>query len=154
MPMADSIKVIAKNKKARHDYFIEETYECGIVLAGTEVKSLRQGKASLKESHADINDGEIFIYQMNITPYEQGNIYNKDPMRARKLLLHKQQIRKLIGLKQREGYTLVPLSIYFKNGRVKVELALAKGKKLYDKRHTIAERDANRRIQKNLRHSI
>lgn len=152
--MADSIKIIAKNKKARHEYFIEETYECGIVLAGTEVKSLRQGKASLKESHADIKDGEIFIYQMNITPYEQGNIYNKDPMRARKLLLHKQQIRKLIGLKQREGYTLVPLSIYFKDGRVKVELALAKGKKLYDKRHTIAERDANRRIQKNLRHSI
>ena len=152
--MADSVKVIAKNKKARHDYFIEETYECGIVLAGTEVKSLRQGKASLKESHADIKDGEVYVYQMNITPYEHGNIYTKDPMRPRKLLLHKQQIRKLIGLKQREGYTLVPLSLYFKNGRVKLELALAKGKKLYDKRHTIAERDANRRIQKNLRHSV
>ena len=152
--MADSVKVIAKNKKARHDYFIEETYECGIVLAGTEVKSLRQGKASLKESHADIKDGEVYVYQMNITPYELGNIYNKDPLRPRKLLLHKQQIRKLIGLKQREGYTLVPLSLYFKNGRVKLELALAKGKKLYDKRHTIAERDANRRIQKNLRHSV
>ena len=152
--MADSVKVIAKNKKARHDYFIEETYECGIVLAGTEVKSLRQGKASLKESHADIKDGEVYVYQMNITPYEHGNIYNKDPLRPRTLLLHKQQIRKLIGLKQREGYTLVPLSLYFKNGRVKLELALAKGKKLYDKRHTIAERDANRRIQKNLRHSV
>lgn len=101
--MADSVKVIAKNKKARHDYFIEETYECGIVLAGTEVKSLRQGKASLKESHADIKDGEVYVYQMNITPYEHGNIYNKDPLRPRKLLLHKQQIRKLIGLKQREG---------------------------------------------------
>ena len=104
--MADSVKVIAKNKKARHDYFIEETYECGIVLAGTEVKSLRQGKASLKESHADIKDGEVYVYQMNITPYEHGNIYNKDPLRPRKLLLHKQQIRKLIGLKQREGYMI------------------------------------------------
>lgn len=149
--MTDHIKIIAKNKKARHDYFIEETYECGLVLAGTEVKSLRLGKVSLKESYADIYNGEVYIYQMNITPYEQGNIHNVDPLRPRKLLMHKQEIRKLIGLKQREGYTLVPLSIYFKANRVKLELALAKGKKLYDKRHTIAEKDAKRRIQRNLR---
>ncbi len=152
--MSEGIKIIAKNKKARHDYFIEDTYECGIVLSGTEVKSIRQGKVSLKESYADIRGGEVYIFQMNVTPYEQGNIFNKDPLRPRKLLLHKQQIRKLIGLKQREGYTLVPLSLYFSGSLVKVELALAKGKKLYDKRHSIAERDANRRIQKNLRHSI
>lgn len=152
--MSDTVKMIAKNKKARHDYFIEDTYECGIVLSGTEVKSIRQGKVSLKESYADVKDGEVYVYQMNITPYEQGNIFNKDPLRPRKLLLHKQQIRKLIGLKQREGYTLVPLSLYFSGSRVKIELALAKGKKLYDKRHSIAERDANRRIQKNLRHSV
>jgi SsrA-binding protein len=149
--MRDAIKIIAKNRKARHDYFIEDTYECGLVLTGTEVKSLRQGKASLKESFADFRDGELWVYQMNIAPYEQGNIYNKDPLRVRKLLLHKRELRRLIGLKQRDGYTLVPLSLYFKNGRVKLELALAKGKKLYDKRHSIAERDANRRIQKSIR---
>ncbi|WP_329887329.1 SsrA-binding protein SmpB [Pseudoramibacter faecis] len=149
--MSDAIKVIAKNRKARHDYFIEDTFECGLVLSGTEVKSLRQGKASLKESFADFRDGELWIYQMNIAPYEQGNIYNKDPLRVRKLLLHKRELRRLIGLKQRDGYTLVPLSLYFKNGRVKLELALAKGKKLYDKRRSIAERDANRRIQKSIR---
>ena len=149
--MADSIKMIARNKKATHDYFIEEKYECGIELAGTEVKSLRQGKASLKESYADIRDGEIFVYQMNISPYEQGNIFNKDPLRTRKLLLHKQEIRKLSSLKQREGYTLVPHSLYFKNGRVKLELALAKGKKVYDKRQTIAKKDADRRMKRDLR---
>lgn len=149
--MSDAIKVIAKNRKARHDYFIEDTFECGLVLSGTEVKSLRQGKASLKESFADFRDGELWVYQMNIAPYEQGNIYNKDPLRVRKLLLHKRELHRLIGLKQRDGYTLVPLSLYFKNGRVKLELALAKGKKLYDKRHSIAERDANRRIQKSIR---
>lgn len=149
--MRDAIKIIAKNRKARHDYFIEDTYECGLVLTGTEVKSLRQGKASLKESFSDFRDGELWVYQMNIAPYEQGNIYNKDPLRVRKLLLHKRELRRLIGLKQRDGYTLVPLSLYFKNGRVKLELALAKGKKLYDKRHSIAERDANRRIQKSIR---
>lgn len=151
--MAEPRKLIANNKKARHDYFIEETYECGLVLSGTEVKSLRQGKVSLKESYADIRDGEVYVYQMNISPYEQGNIYNKDPLRVRKLLLHKQEIRKLIGLTQREGYTLVPLTLYFSKGRVKMELALAKGKKLYDKRHTIAEKDAKRRIQRGLRDS-
>jgi SsrA-binding protein len=148
--MSDTIKIVAKNRKARHDYFIDDTYECGLVLTGTEVKSLRQGKASLKESFADFRDGELWVYQMNIAPYEQGNIYNQDPLRVRKLLLHKRELRRLIGLKQRDGYTLVPLSLYFKNGRVKLELALAKGKKLYDKRHSIAERDANRRIQKSI----
>ncbi|MDD4690648.1 MAG: SsrA-binding protein SmpB [Eubacterium aggregans] len=149
--MAELKKNIANNKKARHDYFIEETYECGIALYGTEVKSLRQGKVSLKESYADIRDGEVFVFQMNISPYEQGNIYNKDPLRPRKLLLHKSEIRKLIGLKQRDGYTLVPLSLYFSRGKVKLELALAKGKKLYDKRHTIAEKDAKRRMQRSIR---
>ena len=149
--MADSIKMIARNKKATHDYFIEEKYECGIELAGTEVKSLRQGKASLKESYADIRDGEIFVYQMNISPYEQGNIFNKDPLRTRKLLLHKQEIRNLSSLKQREGYTLVPLSLSFQTGRVKLELALAKGKKVYDKRQTIAKKDADRRMKRDLR---
>jgi len=149
--MADQIRVIARNKKARHDYFIEETYECGIVLSGTEVKSIRQGKVSLKESYADFLDGELFVYQMNISPYEMGNIYNKDPLRTRKLLMHKRELSKLIGLKQRDGYTLIPLSLYFSRGRVKIELALAKGKKVYDKRHSIAERDASRRIQRDLR---
>ncbi|MBI4857646.1 MAG: SsrA-binding protein SmpB [Acetobacterium woodii] len=151
--MGENIKIVAKNRKARHDFTIEDTYEVGLVLSGTEVKSIRGGKVSLKESFADIHNGEIFVYQMHIDPYEQGNIYNKDPLRIRKLLLHKQQIRKLIGLKQREGYTLVPLTLYFKDGRVKMELALAKGKKLYDKRHAIAERDSDRRIQKSMRHS-
>jgi SsrA-binding protein len=150
--MGENIKIVAKNRKARHDFAIEDTYEVGLVLSGTEVKSIRGGKVSLKESFADIYNGEIFVYQMHIDPYEQGNIYNKDPLRVRKLLLHKQQIRKLIGLKQREGYTLVPLTLYFKDGRCKMELALAKGKKLYDKRHAIAERDSDRRIQKSMRH--
>ena len=108
--MSDAIKIVAKNRKARHDYFINDTYECGLVLTGTEVKSLRQGKASLKESFADFRDGELWVYQMNIAPYEQGNIYNQDPLRVRKLLLHKRELRRLIGLKQRDGYTLVPLS--------------------------------------------
>lgn len=148
---SDAIKIIAKNRKARHDYFIEDTYECGIVLVGTEVKSLRQGKASLKESFADFKDGELYVYQMNISPYEHGNIYNRDPLRTRKLLMHKRELRRLYGLKQRDGYTLVPLSLYFKDGKVKLELALAKGKKLYDKRHSIAERDAKRRMRQSIR---
>lgn len=151
--MGENIKIVAKNRKARHDFAIGDTYEVGLVLSGTEVKSIRAGKVSLKESFADIYNGEIFVYQMHIDPYEQGNIYNKDPLRIRKLLMHKQQITKLIGLKQREGYTLVPLTLYFKDGRCKMELALAKGKKLYDKRHAIAERDSDRRIQKSMRHS-
>ncbi|MDI3537132.1 MAG: SsrA-binding protein [Eubacteriaceae bacterium] len=152
--MAENIKIVAQNKKARHDFFIEDTYEVGLVLSGTEVKSIRQGKVSLKESYADIRNGEVFILQMHINPYEQGNIYNKDPLRTRKLLLHKREIRKLIGLTQREGYALVPLKLYFKDGKVKMELALAKGKKNYDKRHSIAERDANRRMQKSIRRDI
>ncbi len=143
--------MIARNKKAYHDYFIEDKYECGIELVGTEVKSLRQGKASLKEAYADIKNGEVFVYQMNISPYEQGNIYNKDPLRPRKLLLHKKEIEKLYGLKQQKGYTLIPTQLYFKNGKVKVELAVARGKKLYDKRQTIAKKDAERRMQREIR---
>lgn len=149
--MAGTEKIIANNKKARHDYFIEDTYECGIALVGTEVKSLRQGKVSLKESYADIRNGEVFILQMNISPYDQGSYFNVDPLRPRKLLLHKQEIRKLIGLKQQKGYTLIPLSLYFTRGKVKVSLALARGKKLYDKRHAIAERDVQRKIQQKIR---
>jgi len=148
--MVEHSKTIARNKKARHEYFIEATYECGLVLSGTEVKSLRQGNVSLKESYADIRNNEIFVFQMNITPYEHGNIYNKDPLRERKLLLHKQEIQKLIRLKQRDGYALIPLSLYFKNGHVKLQLALGRGKKNYDKRHSIAERDAKKRIQRNV----
>lgn len=140
------IKIIAQNKKARHEYFIEDTYEAGIELFGTEVKSIRAGKINLKESYADIKNGEVFVYNMHISPYEMGNIYNKDPLRVRKLLLHKSEIRKLIGLRQQQGYTLVPLSVYLKNSKVKVELALAKGKKLHDKRHDIAKKDAERRM--------
>ena len=147
----NGIKVIAQNKKARFEYFIEDTYEAGIELYGTEVKSIRAGKINLKESYADIKNGEVFVYNMHISPYEMGNIYNKDPLRVRKLLLHKREIRKLIGLKQQQGYTLVPLKIYFKNSKVKVELALAKGKKIYDKRHDIAKKDAERRMQQAVR---
>lgn len=139
-------KVVATNKKARHEYFIEDTIEAGIVLTGTEVKSIRQGKVNIKESYATIENGEIFINGMHISPYEQGNIYNVDPLRKRKLLLHKKEIRKLYQGLQLEGYTLVPLSIYIKDGKVKLELATAKGKKLYDKRETIAKKDAERRI--------
>lgn len=143
----NEIKVAATNKKARHDYFIEDTIEAGIVLTGTEVKSIRQGKVNIKDSYANIENGEVFLYNMHISPYEQGNIYNVDPLRVRKLLLNKREIRKLIGLTTIKGYTLIPLSLYFKNGKVKVELAIAKGKKLYDKRETIAKRDAERKIQ-------
>jgi SsrA-binding protein len=140
-------KLIASNKKARHEYFIEDTLEAGIVLTGTEVKSIRQGKVNIKESYASIENGEVYITGMHISPYEQGNIYNVDPVRKRKLLLHRKEIRKLIGETQQKGFTLVPLSIYLKDGLVKVEVALAKGKKLYDKRQTMAKKDAERRIQ-------
>jgi len=149
--MEKHIKIIARNKKATHDYFSEEKIECGIVLTGTEVKSLRLGKTSIKESYADIIDGEVFVFQMNITPYEKGNIHNQDPIRPRKLLLHKREIRRLIGLKQRQGYTLVPLTIYFSDNRVKLELALAKGKKMHDKRQAVAEKDAKRRMDRAVR---
>lgn len=142
------IKLIANNKKAFHDYFIEETFEAGIVLAGTEVKSLRMGKCSVKESFLRIDNCEIFIYGMNISPYEKGNIFNKDPLRERKLLMHKDEIRRLTGKIAEKGYTLVPLKVYFKDSRVKVEIALAKGKKLYDKRATIAEKDRQREAER------
>jgi len=145
-------KLLANNKKAYHEYFIEDTYEAGIELKGTEVKSIRQGKVSIKESYAEINKGEVFVMQMNVTPYEMGNRYNVDPVRPRKLLLHKREIQKLIGLTAQDGFTLVPLKIYLNDrGKVKLEIGLAKGKKLHDKRQTIAKRDAERRMQKAMR---
>lgn len=143
-------KVIATNRKARHEYFVEDTIEAGLVLTGTEVKSIRQGKVNVKESYASIEGGEVFINNMHISPYEQGNIYNVDPIRKRKLLLHRREIRKLMVAITQKGYTLVPLSVYIKDGLVKVELATARGKKLYDKRDDIAKRDAERRM---LQHS-
>ncbi|PWL46031.1 MAG: SsrA-binding protein [Clostridiales bacterium] len=142
--MAEGIKIIAKNKKATHDFFIEERYEAGISLAGTEVKSLRMGKVNMRDSFALVKDGEICVYNMHISPYEKGNIFNKDPMRTRKLLMHKREINKLFGLTTVKGYTLVPLSLYFKQGKVKVELGLAQGKKLYDKRQTMKEKAIQR----------
>ena len=141
-------KLIANNKKAYHDYFIEEKYEAGIALAGTEVKSLRMGKCSIKEAFVRIEDGEVFVYGMHVSPYEKGNIFNKDPLRVRKLLLHKYEIRKLIGKMNQKGYTLVPLSVYFKGSLIKVEIALAKGKKLYDKRQDIAKKDQRRAAER------
>jgi len=146
-----SIKIIAQNKKARHDYFIEDTYEAGIELSGTEVKSVRKGSVNLKDSYAAVEKGEVYVYNMHISPYEQGNIFNKDPLRTRKLMLHRYEINKLIGYVQQKGYTLVPLSIYLKGSLVKVELAVAKGKQLHDKRHDIAERDAKREIEREFR---
>lgn len=139
---------IAQNKKAYHDFFIEETIECGIELFGTEVKSLRQGKVNLKDSYCSIVKGEVFINGMHISPYEKGNIFNKDPMRVRRLLLHRREINKLLGLSQQQGYTLVPTSLYFVGSKVKVEMALAKGKKLYDKRDDAAKRDAKRNMER------
>jgi SsrA-binding protein len=141
-------KIIAENRKARHDYFVIETYEAGIELFGTEVKSLRAGNVNLKDSYCDLDGGELFAIGMHISPYEQGNIFNKDPLRPKKLLMHKREIMKLTGLVSREGYTLVPLSLYFKGSRVKMALGLCKGKKLYDKRDTAAKRDADRTIEK------
>lgn len=144
-------KVVCENRKARHDYFIEETYEAGIALQGTEVKSLREGRANLRDSHALVENGEVWLYNMHISPYEQGNRFNHEPTRPRKLLLHKREIMKLLGKVQQKGYTLVPLRIYFTNyGKAKVELALARGKKLYDKRDAMARRDVQRRIEKAL----
>lgn len=144
----DQIKVIARNKKAQHDYFIEETYEVGIVLTGTEVKSVRLGKVNLKDSYADVKQGEVFLHNMHISPYEKGNIFNTDPTRSRKLLLNRREINKLIGYIQQKGYALVPLQVYLKRGWVKVQLAVAKGKKLYDKRSDAAKRDAQRSIER------
>jgi len=147
-------RVIAQNRKARHDYFIEQSIEAGIVLSGTEVKSIRAGKVSLKDSYANIKNGEVFIYGMHISPYEQGNIFNKDPLRDRKLLLHKAEINKLIGYIQQKGMTLVPLEVYFTHGKVKIELGIGKGKKLYDKREDIAKKDAQREIDRRLKESF
>ena len=144
----ENVKLIANNKKAFHDYFIEEKYEAGISLAGTEVKSLRQGKCSIKESFIRIEKGEVFIYGMHVTPYEKGNIFNKDPLRVKKLLLHKYEINKLAGKIAEKGYTLVPLQVYLKGSLVKVEIGLAKGKKLYDKRQDIAKKDQKREAEK------
>ena len=141
-------KLIAQNKKAYHDYFIEEVFQAGISLAGTEVKSLRQGKCSLKESFIRIESGEALIYHMHISPYEQGNIFNKDPLRTRKLLLHKQEIRKIHDAVQATGYTVVPLKVYFHHGLVKIDVGIAKGKKLYDKRESIAKQDQRRQAEK------
>lgn len=147
----ESTKLIANNKKAYHDYFIEDTWEAGISLAGTEVKSLRMGKCSVKESYIRIEGGEAIIYGMHISPYEKGNIFNKDPLRPRKLLLHKQEINKISGKIAEKGYTLVPLKVYFKGSLVKVEVGLAKGKKLYDKRQDIAKKDMRREAERNFK---
>ncbi|HCC07285.1 MAG TPA: SsrA-binding protein [Clostridiales bacterium] len=140
-------KTIAQNKKAYYDYFIEQTFEAGLVLAGTEVKSMRMGNCSIKESHIRVDKGEVYIYNMNIKPYEKGNIFNKDPVRTRKLLLSKKEINKLIGTSKLTGYTIVPTRVYLKKCYVKIEIAIAKGKKLYDKRDTIAKRDSEKRIK-------
>ena len=144
----ESKKLIANNKKAYHDYFIEETYEAGISLAGTEVKSMRMGKCSIKESFLKVDNGQVYIYGMHVSPYEKGNIFNKDPLRVRKLLLHKAEINRLNGKIAEKGYTLVPLEVYLKGSLVKVEIALAKGKKLYDKREDIAKKDQRREAER------
>ena len=144
----DTRKQIANNKKAYHDYFIDETYETGVVLHGTEVKSMRMGKCSIKESYIRIENGEVFVYGMHVSPYEKGNIFNKDPLRVKKLLMHKYEINKLAGKVAEKGYTLVPLQVYFKDGKVKIEIGLARGKKLYDKREAIAKKDQRRETER------
>lgn len=146
----DGRKIISNNKKARHDFFIEEVYEAGLVLTGTEIKSIRQGRVNLKDSYASIKDGEIYVHAMHVSPYEQGNIYNVDPLRDRKLLMHKREILKLLAMVQQKGYSLIPLNLYLVNGKAKMEIAVAKGKKLYDKRDTMAKKDAERRIQQHM----
>lgn len=143
-----NMKTIAQNKKARHDYFVEETYEAGIELCGTEVKSLRAGRVNLKDSWCSIVDGEIFVNGMHISPYEQGNIFNRDPMRMRRLLMHKKEILKLYGTVKQTGYSLIPISLYFKDSKVKLQVGLCKGKKLYDKRADMAERSAKRDMER------
>lgn len=145
---ASGVKIVAKNPKAHHEYFIEETFEAGIELVGTEVKSVRAGTISLKESWCQIKDGEIFIKQLHIAPYEKGNIFNKDPLRPRRLLMHKREINRLFGKVKQDGFSIIPLSVYLKNARVKVEVALCRGKKLYDKRDDAAVRDAKRQIDR------
>ena len=146
-----SFKTISENRQVRHEYFVEETYEAGIELYGTEVKSLRAGTVNMKDSWCSIEDGEIFIKQLHISPYEHGNIFNRDPLRVRRLLMHKSEIHRLLGLLKRDGYTLIPLSLYFKGSRVKVKVGLCKGKKLYDKRADAAKRDAQRTIDRALK---
>ena len=145
------VKIAAQNRKAYHDYYVEEKYEAGIELAGTEVKSVRAGTLNLKDSYCSVKDGELFVLGMHISPYEKGNIFNKDPVRPRRLLMHKREIRKLHALVKQDGYTLVPLSVYFKDSRVKVEVGLCKGKKNYDKRDSAAQRDAKREIDRALK---
>jgi SsrA-binding protein len=147
----EGIKLIANNKKAYHDYFILDKYEAGIELVGTEVKSLRMGKCSLKESFIRIDKGEVFVYNMHISPYEKGNIFNRDPLRVRKLLLHKAEINKMLGKTAEKGFTVVPLQVYFKKGKVKMEIALAQGKKLYDKRESIAKKDQRRETERDFK---
>lgn len=151
MAKKTGIKLIANNKKAFHDYFIEDTYEAGISLAGTEVKSLRMGKCSVKEAFVRIERGEVYVYGMNISPYEKGNIFNKDPLRVRKLLLHKYEINKIEAKIKEKGFTLVPLKVYFKDSLVKVEIGLARGKKLYDKREDIAKKDLKREAERDFK---
>ena len=151
METKSSIKIVAENRKARHDYHIHETYEAGIALTGTEVKSLRAGKANLKDSYAHVENGEMMISQMHISPYEQGNIFNHEPMRKRKLLMHKKEILKLFGKTREKGYSLVPLKLYFTRGKAKLQIALATGKKNYDKRQDIAARDAKRDMERAMR---
>ena len=149
--MQKGCKIIAQNKKARHDYFIEDTYEAGLELVGTEVKSIRQGKVNLRDSFAQVKNGEMLVYNMHVSAYEKGNIFNKDPLRVRKLLLHKSEIRKLNALIMQKGFTLVPLSLYLCKGLIKLELAVAQGKKLYDKREVMAKKDAERDMERHLR---
>ncbi len=144
----EGFKLVANNKKAYHDYFIEEKYEAGLALHGTEVKSLRMGKCSIKEAFVRIEQGEVFVYGMHVSPYEKGNTFNKDPLRVKKLLLHRQEIRRMEGRIAEKGYTLVPLQVYFRDGLAKVEIGLAKGKKLYDKRQDIAKKDQRREAEK------
>ena len=147
MPVKKGTKLITDNRKARHDYFIEDTYEAGLALVGTEVKSIRAGRVNIKDSYIKVKNGEAFVVGMHISPYEQGNIFNRDPFRERKLLLHKREILKLRALSEADGYSLIPLDLYLKDGLVKMTVSVAKGKKLYDKRHDIAERDAKRQIE-------
>jgi len=147
----ESYKLIANNKKAYHDYFIEDTYEAGISLHGTEVKSMRMGKCSIKESFIRVDRGEMFVFGMHVSPYEKGNIFNKDPLRPKKLLLHKYEINKITGKMKEKGYTIVPIKVYFKGSLVKVEVALAKGKKQYDKRQDIAKKDQKREAQRDFK---
>ena len=151
MPKREGIKIVAQNRKARHDYFVEESLEAGLALHGTEVKSLRQGKCNLKDCFALVKDGEVFVHGMHISPYEQGNIYNVDPLRPKKLLLHKAEIRRLREQVMQQGYALVPLEVYLKDGRMTLQLGVCKGKKNYDKRDDMARRDAQREIERSMR---